>query len=182
MRRLISLGVGFTVAAVVACSSPVPEYTPDLADYIVALGENGVSRPSYAYNMSIDLFDDYAMVYPFAERLVGKEPSAEGFKSFVATNFGQSRLRAIARKQLKEIEELSLQRNPSEWVIAIANPESAADSEVICRMTDMAFRAPFSPLISDQFSFPDCRVLYAEYGLYIGDKNFVHYLSEQGYF
>ena len=180
MRRLISLGIGFTVAAVVACSSP--EYTPDLTDYIVALGENGVSRSSYSERENIDLFDDYAMVYSFAERLVGKEPSAEGFRSFLATNLlkGQSRPGVIARQQLKEITELSLQQNPSEWVIAIANPESAADSEVICRMTDMAFRAGFAPLV--QLSFPDCRVLYAEYDLSSGYENFAHYLDGQGYF
>jgi hypothetical protein len=171
MRRLISLGIGFTVAAVVACSSP--EYTPDLTDYIVALGENGVSRSSYSERENIDLFDDYAMVYSFAERLVGKEPSAEGFKSFVATNFGQSRLRTIARKQLKEIEVLSVQHNPPEWVIAVANPESAADSEVICRMTSV---------VRDGFSFFDCRVVYAEYSLSRFFKNFAHYLDDHHYF
>ena len=43
---------------------------------------------------------------PFAERLVGKEPSAEGFRSFLATNLlkVQGRPGVIARKQLKEIE------------------------------------------------------------------------------
>ena len=219
MRRLISLGIGFTLTAAVACSgvgtspenidatvraavaetqeaqptattvptpspTPVPEYTPDLADYIVAMRESDVPPGSLAYSMIIDRFDDYAMVYPFAERLIGKEPSAEGFRSFLATNLlhvqGQGRPGVIARQQLKEITELSLQQNPSEWVIAIANPESAADSEVLCRMTDMAFRAGFAPIV--QLSFPDCRVLYAEYDLSSGYENFAHYLDGQGYF